>query len=357
MDLLRIFLAPLTPLYAGVVRLRNRAFDRDPSRCARLPVPVLSIGNLSSGGTGKTPLTLALAEHLQAQGWSNQVLSRGYGGRRKEDPMEVLASSDPALAGDEPVLLASKLGNRRVVVGRRRLEAGLLALEAPFPPRCLILDDGFQHRALHRDLDLLLLDGVRRWGNGHCLPLGPLREPMDSARRAHALVVTRASRSPREEILAWWERHGSGGPVFFVDFRIQRLRAWPQGQIFALPSGIQGPYLAFGALGHPEAFFADLLVAGVRWVETKSFPDHHRITPRELLLMELEATRAGAVGLVCTEKDAVKLDGRHLALLSLPLFVAEQAPVGIEPLFDWVVGRLEALPPPGPSPGAPDPLA
>lgn len=339
MSLLRWLAAPLAPLYAGVVKARSAVFDAHPERARRLGIPVLSIGNLSTGGTGKTPVTLFLAERLGARGWRPVVLSRGYGGRRTVDPLEVQPDASPAACGDEPVLMARRLGRDRVVVARKRVAGALRALTLDPAPDLLLLDDGFQHRALHRDLDLLLLDGVRRWGNGRMLPFGDLREPMTHAKRAHALVVTRGGRAPREEIEAWWARHGSGGPVFFVDFRIGALRRWPDGERLTLPSSLP-PALAFAALGHPEAFFADLLVAGVPWVATRTYRDHQSLSPRELLLLEGQARAQGAECLVCTEKDAVKFGRDHALLGSLPLWVAEQEVVGGEALLEWVVGRL-----------------
>lgn len=343
MKALRILAFPLAPLYGGVVKVRNRSFDAHPERAAKAGRPVVSIGNLSLGGTGKTPVTLFLAEALQRQGWSNAVLSRGYGGRRQTDPMAVDPATPPGQAGDEPALMARRLGPGRVVVARRRIEGARLAAALPASPRCLLLDDGFQHRALHRDLDLLVLDGVKRWGNGRMVPLGDLREPASSAARAHALVVTRAARAPMAEIRAWWERHGSGGPVFTVDFAITALREWDSGARLALPDPRNRAFLAFCALGHPEAFLADLMLAGVRWVADRTFRDHHAVTPKELRQLQQQAREAEAEALVCTEKDAVKLGAAHASGLELPLYVAEQSLVGGDDLLQWVLERLEAL--------------
>ena len=339
MHLLRWLLAPLAPLYGAIVRWRNAAFDRHPERCQRVQVPVLSVGNLTTGGTGKTPVTLHLAGILEAAGWRPGIVSRGYGGRRPFDPMTVAPDSDPAQTGDEPLMMARRLGPDRVVVGRHRYAAALRALSLTPPPDLLLMDDGFQHRALHRDLDLLLLDGVRRWGNGHLLPLGDLREPAGSAARASALVVTRGARAPRAEILAWWERHGSGGPVFWVDFVIGGLRRLGGTERLELPGGDPGPLLAFCALGHPEAFFADLLVAGLHWTGTHAFRDHQALGPAVLRKLEAQALAAEARGLVCTEKDAVKLDLAHLPS-RLPIWVAEQRVVGAVALEAWVVAQL-----------------
>lgn len=331
---------------------RNRAFDGNPARCARSGLPVVSLGNLSMGGTGKTPLTLFLAEGLQREGWTNAVISRGYGGRRRADPMEVLPGSDPQAAGDEAAMMAGRLGPRRVVVARKRIEGARLALGWEPAPRCLLLDDGFQHRAIHRDVDLLLLDGVRRWGNGKLLPLGELREPMESARRAHALVVTRAARCPRAEVQAWWEREGSGGPIFFTDFRLRSLRPFGGGARIPLPQAAPEPVLAFCGLGHPEAFFADLLLAGVRWVETAAFRDHHAFSAGDLRALQTRAEAAGAQALVCTEKDAIKLASVRLHAQRMPILVAEQEVESGEPLLAWVLERLRALTPADPeSPG------
>ncbi len=341
MSILRYLAAPLAPLYGVVVRARNRSFDAHPERAARLAVPVVSVGNLSTGGTGKTPLTLFLAEGLAATGWPNAVLSRGYGGRRNVDPMSVEPASDPRQTGDEPLLLARRLGPQRVVVGRQRQAAALRALSQRPGLRCLLLDDGFQHRALHRDLDLLVLDGVRRWGNGRMLPLGDLREPMEGVARAHALVVTRAARVPdRAEIEAWWALHGSGGPIFWVNFVLGGLRRLDTGESAALPLADQGPAFAWCGLGHPEAFYADLLLAGQAWTGTHSFPDHHVPSPADLGRLQALARAEGASWLVCTEKDAVKLGPDHARALELPLFVAEQRVVGGESLLAWVQARL-----------------
>ena len=346
MSILRYLAAPLAPFYGLAVGARNRSFDAHPERAARVAVPVVSVGNLSTGGTGKTPLTLFLAEGLEEAGWANAVVSRGYSGRRDVDPMSVDPASDPRQTGDEPLLMARRLGPDRVVVGRRRHAAALRALAQRPAARCLLLDDGFQHRALHRDLDLLLLDGVRRWGNGRMLPQGDLREPMESAARAHALVVTRASRvGDRAEIEAWWARHGSGGPVFWTDFRLTALRDWPGGQSHPVPLG--EPAFAWCGLGHPKAFYADLLVAGQSWTGTHSFPDHGGPSPADLRRLQDRARAEGAAWLVCTEKDAVKLGPAHAEALELPLRVGEQGVAGGGELLAWVLSRLEAIGTPG----------
>lgn len=345
MSILRYLAAPLAPFYAMAVAWRNRGFDLHPERAERAGLPVVSLGNLSTGGTGKTPVTLFLAEGLEASGTQAAILSRGHGGNRRQDPMRVDPDADPAASGDEPALMARRLGSGRVFVGRWRIEAARLARAERPDLAAFLLDDGFQHRALHRDLDLLLLDGSRLWGNGLLLPLGDLREPTGSARRAHALVVTRAGRvRNREAVEAWWRAKGSGGPLFWLDFRITALRPL-EGSPILLPEEAPEPAFAWCGLGNPEAFFADLRAAGVSMRDAARFSDHHGPSADELEALDAEARHIGATRLICTEKDAVKLTEDHLAALTLPLFVAEQRVEGGEDLLAFVEARLAELKP------------
>jgi tetraacyldisaccharide 4'-kinase len=263
--------------------------------------------------------------------------------------MDVLPESDARETGDEPAMMARRLGPNRIVVGRRRYDAALRAISNNPETKLLILDDGFQHRAIHRDVDLLLLDGTRYLGNGRLLPLGDLREPMTSAKRAHALVVTRGtrcSRANRDEIDTWWSFFGSGGPIFYVDFHIASLRDAASGKRLALPSD-PGPLFAFCALGHPNAFYADLLVAGLRWIGNKSFRDHQALRPTQIAKLASLAKDLGALGLVCTEKDAIKLTGAHVAASGLPIWVAEQEVRGAADLVGWIIDTLNKPPPAG----------
>lgn len=342
MSILRYLAAPLAPFYAMAVAWRNRGFDLHPGRTERAGLPVVSLGNLSTGGTGKTPVTLFLAEGLEASGIRAAILSRGHGGRRAQDPMPVTPGADPKVSGDEPALMAQRLGPGRVFVGRERIQAARLARAGQPALQALLLDDGFQHRALHRDLDLLLLDGSRLWGNGHMLPLGNLREPMENARRAHALIVTRARRvKARETVESWWQANG-GGPIFWLDFHLARLRPL-EGPSILLPERDPAPAFAWCGLGNPEAFFADLREAGVPIRDTARFGDHRGPSPDEMEALDAEARHIGAERLVCTEKDAVKLTEDHLAALTLPLFVAEQRVEGGEDLLAFVKARLAEL--------------
>jgi tetraacyldisaccharide 4'-kinase len=343
MSLPRWPLLPLAPFYAIAVRAKNRAFDANPEKAERVPRPVLSIGNLSVGGTGKTPIALHLAQELDKVGHKNIIISRGYRGRRDVDPMDVPPESNPSETGDEPAMMARRLGPNRVIVGRSRHAAALRAISSIPDAKLLIMDDGFQHRKLHRDVDLLLLDGIRKWGNGKLLPLGDLREPMTGAKRAHALIVTRGSKANKDEVEKWWSEFGSGGPIFYVDFRIASARNAATGKRLALPVEL-GPLFAFCALGNPQALYGDLLAAGLTLVGSKSFRDHKALSPSKIEKLARLAANSGAAGLICTEKDAVKLTDKHLAASGLPIWVAEQEVRGAAGLVGWIVDTLNKLP-------------
>jgi tetraacyldisaccharide 4'-kinase len=162
---------------------------------------------------------------------------------------------------------------------------------------------------------------------------------MASAKRAHALIVTRGSRARSDEIEAWWSEFGSGGPIFYVDFQISALRNAATGDRLIPPDG-PGPLFAFCALGHPQAFYADLLVAGLTWLDTQSFRDHQSLTPTQIAKIASQAVNSGAAGLVCTEKDAVKLTPAHLKASEIPIWIAEQKVVNAKSLANWITSLL-----------------
>ena len=186
-------LRPFSPLYQGVIAARNGLYDRGLLRQEKLPCPVVSVGNLTVGGTGKTPTVILLANLLKREGRRPAVLSRGYGGQAKV-PVTVVSDGSGILShwretGDEPILIARAAPGVPVLTGPRRLLTGRAAIER-FGADCLILDDAFQHRALARDLDIVLIDAASPFGNGRLLPAGPLREPRTSLLRAHMLIRT-----------------------------------------------------------------------------------------------------------------------------------------------------------------------
>ncbi len=340
---LRWLLLPLEGLYRLIVALRNRSYDREPHRSHWAPLPVVSIGNLTTGGTGKTPLTLYLAQQLQDRGLRNVVISRGYRGKLS-GPVSIETHHSAQDVGDEAILMHRQLGPGRVIVSAQRMAGIELAHQRDPKLDLVLLDDGFQHRAVHRDLDILVIDGQNPFDNGHCLPVGHLREPLSNARRAQICVVTRsAGLESQNPLRTWWSEHGSGGPIFFIDFEIHQLRGWNVPHILKNEALKNSPAFAWSALGHPKAFLYDLKRAGLNIVGSKHFHDHESISPSDLIELDHQAPSAGATCLICTEKDAVKLTENHRRSTIFPIYIAEQRLTGGESLLDWIDHHLKHL--------------
>lgn len=307
------------------------------SRCRRLPRPVVSIGNLHWGGTGKTPLTAAVAARLRDRGFAVTILSRGYGGKGKG--VRVVSTGQgpllgPTVAGDEPVLLAGELPGVGVVVAADRYEAGRHALERLEPvPQIFVLDDGFSHLALHRDLDVLAFPAADPFGGGKLMPGGRLREPLTSAARAHAAVLTGAGKGAGEDLhdgpgvlLAETLRpFGFQGPGFASETRTGIARR-VQGEVLAPGTRV----LLVSAIARPENFRRAAEGAGFEVAEELTFADHHAYPETSLERIGRAFEACGAEAVLATAKDRVKLHGRlDLPLVELPV---EAVP---EPAF-WV---------------------
>lgn len=277
------------------------------TRRKKLPVPVLSIGNLSVGGTGKTPLTIWMCQFLLQIGFHPAVLTRGYG-RKGKSPGRVAALHDESLSelfGDEPVMMSQYLPSTPVWVGSDRAASGEAAL-AGGDVDILVLDDGFQHLALDRDLDIVLLDCRNPFGNGLLLPAGPLREPLSHLKRADAFVLTHAegSSAPLGEKL---ETLFPAVPVFACNHRLQGIRLGGGGPLLP-PGDLSGKRaVAFAGIAAPESFFDDLRQAGIEISRSFDFPDHHRYTPEDLLEVLHSASQCGAALIVTTAKDSMRL--------------------------------------------------
>jgi tetraacyldisaccharide 4'-kinase len=327
----RKLLLPLVPAYRLGLLLREVALRAKLEPVRRLRWPVVSIGNLSTGGAGKTPLTITLAKALERRGLHVDVLTRGYG-RRDQRPARVDVDGTAEEFGDEPLLIARETGVG-VYVARQRYDAGRLA-EASSAVSLFgihLLDDGFQHRQLHRDLDILLLDH-RDWLEEGLLPAGNLREPVRAARRATVLAIPAPEGAPELEaaLRAW----GWQGPIW----RLHRKMEVP---------AVDGPVAAFCGIGRPEQFFAGLEAAGLTLAARVAFRDHHCYTKADLERLVASARAAGVTTFITTEKDIVRL-GKLAAAFpeSLPLLTAR---LGIEiehevEAIEWLEERL--LPPP-----------
>jgi tetraacyldisaccharide 4'-kinase len=296
-------------LYRGGVALRNALYDSGRLKTHRLPCAVIGIGNLTVGGTGKTPLTSFLAGLLRESGYRVGVASRGYrrrGGGRPllvSDGRSILA--DAQAAGDEPFLIARENPAVAVAVGADRLEACNL-LVAAHAPEAILLDDAFQHRRIARDLNLLLVDGRDPWDNGKMLPLGPLREPLSAMSRADAVVVTRSEGRPPAALVPILQRFNPEAPVFHCRLEPGCFRR-PDGESFALSTLKGFAVYAFSGIARPDRFEEDLARLGVRIAGSRRFSDHHRYRRGELAELGRAARAAGAEFMVTTEKDLVRL--------------------------------------------------
>ncbi|MGC9008251.1 MAG: tetraacyldisaccharide 4'-kinase [Halothiobacillaceae bacterium] len=277
-----LLLAPLGWLWCRLARRRLLAYRTGGKHAERLPVPVVVIGNITAGGSGKTPLTLWLARHLQAAGWHPAVISRGYGARIEGAPQRVRVDSLAVEVGDEPLLLKCRLGEAvEVIVHPERAKAGRRAIE--LGANVLLLDDGLQHLQLARDVEIAVVDAARGVGNGRCLPAGPLREPIERLQEVDAVVVQGGQPAAGE----WGMRLVPGDAVNLID-----------GSRRPLSDFIGWPCDALAGIGHPERFFVMLRGLGLT-IEGHPFADHHAFSAADLAPF---TTRP----LLMTEKDAVK---------------------------------------------------
>ncbi|HZU41659.1 MAG TPA: tetraacyldisaccharide 4'-kinase [Terriglobales bacterium] len=278
----------LSSLFGAGVRTRNFLYDRGTLAVRTLKAPTISVGNLSVGGSGKTPFVILLGELLKTRGVTFDILSRGYG-RESKRVAVVEPGGSPRQFGDEPLLMARRLGVP-VVVGEDRYEAGVLA-EQKFAMQMHILDDGFQHRALARDFDIVLVtpDDAR----DSLLPAGRLREPVAALRRADAVVLT----------------SGADAKLFPCDGKnVWRVRRG------ILPKNVPAKPVAFCGIARPQNFFLQLRTAGVEPAAEAVFRDHHAYTERDIHDLLQLRNSSEAAGFVTTEKDAINLEGYFSAL-------------------------------------------
>jgi len=312
----------LDGLYGAVVAAKNSLYDRGILSTKTLRWPVISVGNISAGGSGKTPFVIMLGELLKKKGMQVDVLSRGYH-RRTTGVLRVDASGTPEEFGDEPLLIARKL-QCLVFVGEDRHAAGMHAEHDSQPNTSHLLDDGFQHRRLHRDFDIVLLN--REDLEDRLLPVGRLRESLSGLGRADAVVV---DESFPTRLLAKVEV-----PIW----KVQRSLDVPH---------MTAPVIAFAGVARPQRFFAELRAAALDVREEIPFRDHHRYSARDVELLAAERQRRPGSVLATTEKDAINL-GEHLAALK-PVVVPMQmklieAEAALEYIFETIACRRGSKP-------------
>lgn len=276
-----VLLTPFSLVYRIVVELRRLAYRYGLARSHRPGIPVIVVGNITAGGTGKTPLVAWLASHLQSRGYRPGIISRGYGGSASHWPQLVHPDSDPDVVGDEPVLLAELTGCPMAVAPRR--VAAVQTLIEHSDCNVIISDDGLQHYALQRDLEIAVVDGVRRFGSGYSLPAGPLREPVRRLQEVDLVVVNGKA----------------SGTEYSMRMRLERAHRLKDRGVTRPLSDFRGRTVhAVAGIGNPERFFHALQQTGMQLIR-HAFPDHHRFTPADIGFDDGRPV-------IMTGKDAVK---------------------------------------------------
>ncbi len=286
--LINYLLLPLSWAYGTAVMLNRLIWRSKIRHPERVGIPVIVVGNLTVGGTGKTPLVIALAGHLRASGYRPGIVSRGYGGRIRSNPHRVRGGDSPAVIGDEALLLWRRSGVPVCVCTDRVAAARLLSREG----NCdvIISDDGLQHHRLQRDLEILVVDGTRRFGNGWCLPAGPLREPRSVARKVDIRILNKDQSDPV-----------SAGEYCMVMVGSRACLLGDDAHSFPLSDLMGRPIHAVAGLGNPNRFFQFLEAVGLN-VEPHAFPDHHTYTEDDFHFADSQSV------VLMTEKDAVKCE-------------------------------------------------
>jgi tetraacyldisaccharide 4'-kinase len=327
---LRGILIPASVAYAFVLSLRAVLYRIGLLKTHRLPCPVISIGNITVGGTGKTPVTAHIARMLMARGLRVAVLSRGYGGSLEgqtalvSDGLKI--SLTPEQCGDEPFFLAEGVPGLAVIIGSDRFAAGQLAI-SELDPDVFLLDDGFQHLRLHRDLNILLLDCVRPFGSGWTLPAGVLREPKRAAGRADLVVLTRCPEGalPQSPL--------PGKPYCCARHELSDLVPLAGGEPFGFEELRGRNVVAFSGIAEPQLFLDGLRKLGLQVIGSICFPDHVVYDEARLAEVEDLLKTTGADFAITTEKDGVKLGrlrkafAQRILLARLNLVIADPTPL------------------------------
>lgn len=342
------FLMGLSHCYDGILKIRDRFYQNNPSRSRQLPCMVISVGNITVGGTGKTPMTVYLATMLKNYGYRVAIVSRGYGGKASGtggivcDGKKILLPAH--MAGDEPHMMAKQLRDIPIVVGSNRYQAGLLAIEK-FSPHILLLDDGFQHRKLKRDLDILLLDANHPFGNGHLLPRGTLREPVAMIQRADIMILTRAgSSAPEKPLLEQLSKNGLESfaehtPLFLSshkpylhsviqpdDHETGRCMTSSENDLSVLNGK---SVFAFSGIAKNTDFRESAATLGCRIAGYLEFSDHHEYNEKDFSGIMQAARKNNAEMVITTEKDFSRIAGRFqcplpLAVIGVSISIHEE---------------------------------
>lgn len=334
---LRFLLRGVALIYGSVVRLRNMGYQLGIFRSHSVNVSVISIGNITAGGTGKTPLVIWLCNYLHNKGICCSILTRGY----KTQPGEI---------SDEPALLAKSCSGTTVVINPDRV-AGAKKAVSVHSPQALVMDDGFQHRKLRRDLDIVAIDATCPFGYGRILPAGLLREPPSGLVRASVIVITRADQASKEQLDKLRQtisQYAPNIPIAKTAHKLSHAVSYPNQEI-SLDELRNSNVYAFCGIGNPNAFFNSLKQNNIHLCGTKIFDDHHVYTPVDLEQIYIEAKAANATVILSTQKDWIKnallvpdKEGFVFAYLAMELDFLEEIDTIttlIDSLFDNTIGK------------------
>jgi tetraacyldisaccharide 4'-kinase len=334
---------PFSLIFNLLIRLRNFAYDAGIFRTIRIDAKVISIGNISVGGTGKTPATIFLAEQLQSKGFHVAILSRGYG-RRSKEPVLVSEGTGPlcgvADAGDEPYLMAIKTTGIPVLVDRDRVNGARLLMQK-YAPDIILLDDGFQHRRLARDIDIVIIDLKQFVANHFLLPAGPLREPLRSLSRANMIYLVSGNNLTNEETKNVFSLLGEKTSAAFYSCSKEPICFWDPHKKMRLPiTALKNKTIvAVAGIANPKSFVELLEATGAKIEHFQEYKDHYHYTKNDVdhILRKFEKSKAEYF--VTTEKDWVKLEEFLLPLykqIRILEIVFSTAPVSVEKIIEYL---------------------
>ena len=339
----KIIASALSWPYRLIINFRNRLYDKKILAVIKLPCPVISVGNITVGGTGKTPCVIMMAQMLRTHGFRPAILSRGYGGKNAKqvsiisDGKNILL--DSKTAGDEPFLMAQSLKNIPIIVGPKRIKTGRVAINQ-FCANVLICDDAMQHRKIFRDIDLVLLDSQNPLSNSHIMPRGMLREPIAGLKRASALMFTRtdeASKADNNSNLTQLVN----GPIFTSIHKVRDVMKGDYCDIWPISKLSGKKVCAFCGIAKPDSFKKSLLTAQAQILSWDTFPDHHNYSLDELEKIKKKFHNCGADIIITTEKDGMRLQNFREFLRIIYLLRIEMEVTPSRELFDkFILDRL-----------------
>lgn len=333
--------------YRSAIALRNTLYQKKVLKSYRSSIPVISIGNIVAGGVGKTPLTLKIGEMLIQEGYKLAILSRGYKSpfEKREKPTLLSQGSGPlypsSQCGDEPYLISQRLKNALMLIGKNRVESARLA--ESFGADVILLDDAMQHRRLHRNLEIVLLDAKDPFGKNHLLPRGLLREPKSALKRADLIVLNHIDDPKEAELITQVIRKYSQVPILLSKNEPKGFYSLNNEPVSLDP---KTTVAAFCGLAKPHHFYSTLKNLGLNIALEKSLRDHEKISDADLEAFATRAKESGATAILCTEKDAVKLNQTRKYLLPIYQLKIELKIIkGKEHLKKKIMGLLQSKDP------------